>query len=125
MFESNQRCAQEKLIGELKNSVRALHSPVDGLVSNWAYMVMASLAWSLKAWLALMLPEQGRWKQKYRAEKERVLRMGFRGFVGHFVRVPAQIVKGSRRVLFRLLAWNRMQHVFLRAVEQLELPMRC
>ena len=36
VLESNQRCAQEKLIGELKNSVRALHSPVDSLVSNWA-----------------------------------------------------------------------------------------
>ena len=26
-------------------------SPVDDLLSNWAYMVMTSLAWNLKAWL--------------------------------------------------------------------------
>ncbi len=51
--------------------------------------------------------------------------MGFRGFINHFVHVPAQIVKGGRRVVLRLLAWNRMQHIFLRAVEQLELPMYC
>jgi hypothetical protein len=125
VLEANQRCAQEKLIGELKSGVRSLHSPVDGLVSNWAYMVMSSLAWSFKAWLALILPEQGRWKKKHRAEKERVLRMGFRGFINYFVRIPAQVVKGGRRVVLRLLGWNPMQHIFLRAIEQLELPMRC
>ena len=38
--------------------MRALQAPVDNLVSNWAYMVMTALAWNLKAWLALQLPEQ-------------------------------------------------------------------
>ena len=37
--------------------MRALHAPVDNLVSNWAYMVMTALAWNLKAWWALSLPE--------------------------------------------------------------------
>ncbi len=32
--------------------------------ANWAYMVMGSLAWSLKAWAALMLPEEGRWQRE-------------------------------------------------------------
>ena len=27
-------------------------------------MVMASLAWSLKAWFGLLLPEKGRWASK-------------------------------------------------------------
>ena len=49
-----------------KNGVHALTAPLDNLVSNWAYMVIASLAWSLKAWSALLLPEQGRWKEKHR-----------------------------------------------------------
>ena len=39
--------------------VKALALPVDSLVSNWAYMVMASLAWTLKVWSALWLPEGG------------------------------------------------------------------
>ena len=125
VLDANQRCAQEKLIGELKSGVHALRSPLDGLVSNWAYMVMSSLAWSMKAWLALMLPERGRWKEKYRAEKEKVLRMGFRGFINEFVLIPAQVIKGGRRIVIRLLGWNRMQHIFLRAVEQFEMPMRC
>ena len=52
VFSANDRCDQENLIAQLKNGVRALTTPVDNLVSNWAYMVMGSLAWSLKAWSA-------------------------------------------------------------------------
>ena len=50
VFSANDRCDQENLIAQLKSGVHALTTPVDDLVSNWAYMVMASLAWSLKAW---------------------------------------------------------------------------
>ncbi len=53
VFQGNDRCDQENLIAQLKSGVRALTTPVDTLISNGAYMVMASLAWSLKAWLAL------------------------------------------------------------------------
>jgi hypothetical protein len=88
-------------------------------------MVMASLAWSLKAWLALLLPETGRWKDKHQAEKELVLRMDFKRFLGGFLRIPAQLVLGGRRQLFRLLAWNPYQHIFLRADEALSRPMLC
>ncbi len=49
VFSANDRCDQENLIAQLKSGVRALTTPVDDLVSNWAYMVMGSLAWSLKA----------------------------------------------------------------------------
>ena len=52
VFSANDRCDQENLIAQLKSGVHALATPVDDLVSNWAYMVMASLAWSLKAWSA-------------------------------------------------------------------------
>ena len=50
IFSANDRCDQENLIAQLKGGVHALKTPVDDLVSNWAYMVMGSLAWSLKAW---------------------------------------------------------------------------
>jgi hypothetical protein len=59
VFEANQRCNQENLFAHLKTDMRALSAPVDTLLSNWAFMVMASLAWSLKAWMALMLPSSG------------------------------------------------------------------
>ena len=125
IFESNGRCDQENLIEQLKNGVRALKMPVDNLVSNWAYMVMASLAWTLKAWWTLLLPETGRWGEKYKAEKKLVRRMEFKKFVNSFVRIPAQIIRTGRRLVYRLLSWNPYQHIFLRAVEVLESPLRC
>jgi hypothetical protein len=125
VFLANDRCNQEKLIEQLKNGAKALDVPVDNLVSNWAYMVMGSLAWTLKAWFGLILPEAGRWAEKHQAEKQSVLRMEFKRFVNAFVRVPCQIVRQAGRVVYRLLAWNPWQHVFFRAVDALRGPMRC
>ena len=122
VFLANGRCHQENLIEQLKNGVRALQAPVDNLLSNWAYMVMASLAWTLKAWFALSLPERGRWKAQHQAEKESVLKMEFKRFLNAFIRVPCQIVRTGRRIVYRLLAWNPWQHVFLRGVDALRSP---
>lgn len=62
---ANDRCNQENLIAQLKGGVQAMRMPVDDENSNWAYMVMASLPWTLKAWFALLLPDTGRWDAKY------------------------------------------------------------
>jgi hypothetical protein len=125
VFLANRRCNQENLIEQLKNGVQATRMPVDNLLSNWAYMVMASLAWTLKAWFALLLPERGRWGASYAADKQTILRMEFRRFVDFFIRVPALVVRIGRRVVFRLLSWNVWQHVFLRGVDQLHGRLRC
>jgi len=122
---ANDRCAQEQLIDQLKNGVHALRMPVGTLVSNWAYMVMASLAWTLKAWFALMLPEEGRWGEPYAAEKRAVLKMEFRTFQQAFIAMPCQILRAGRKIVYRLLAWNPWQRVFLRGVEALRRPLRC
>ncbi len=42
VFRANDACDQENLIQQHKNGVHTLTAPVDNLVSNWAYMVMAS-----------------------------------------------------------------------------------
>jgi len=122
---ANQRCDQENLIEQLKNGVRALRMPVGDLNSNWAYMVMVALAWTLKAWFALLLPETGRWGEKYRAEKRAVLAMEFKSFLNAFMRLPCQVVRTGRRIIFRLLAWNRWMDVLLRGVDVLRQPLRC
>jgi hypothetical protein len=114
VFSCNDRCDQENLIEQLKNGVRALHAPVDNLLSNWAYMVMTSLAWNLKAWLALWLPETGRWAKKHRAEKQQLLKMEFRTFVNYMIKIPCQIVRTGRRLVYRLLSWNPWLPVFRR-----------
>jgi len=122
---ANGRCNQENLIEQLKNGARAMEMPVGDLLSNWAYMVMASLAWTLKAWLALVLPEKGRWKERHRRQKQSLLRMEFKTFLNAVMRLPCQIVQTGRRIVYRLLSWNPWQEVLLRAVDTLRLPMRC
>ena len=119
IFLANDRCDQENLVAQLKSGVKALAMPVGDLVSNWSYMVMASLAWSLKAWAALLLPEHGRWAERHRAEKRSLLRMEFSTFCVALIRVPCQVVRGARRIVYRLLSWNPWQGVFLRLVERL------
>jgi hypothetical protein len=125
VFDANRRCNQENLHAQLKGDVRSLTAPVDNLLSNWAYMVMGSLAWSLKAWAALMLPEDGRWQKRHREEKQKLLRMDFSTFRNAMMRVPTQVVSAGRRIVCRLLAWNPWQHVFFRLLDQLRQPQRC
>jgi hypothetical protein len=125
VFRANGRCNQENTIEQLKNGVRALTAPLDNLDSNGAYMVMAALAWSLKAWAALLLPETGRWSQPRREEKQALLRMDFTTFRNAMIQIPAQVVRTSRRIIYRLLSWNRWQPVFFRLLDQLALPLRC
>ncbi len=125
VFLANDRCNQENLIDQLKHGVGSMRMPVDTLLSNWAYMVMTALAWTLKAWFALRLPETGRWAARDAAEKAAVLRMEFKAFLNVFMRIPVQVVRTSRRLVFRLLAWNPWQHIFLRGVDQLHAPLRC
>ena len=125
VWESNDRCNQENLIAQLKSGVHALETPLDNLESNWAYMVMASLAWNLKAWFGLSLPEKGRWASKYKIEKRAVIEMEFKTFVNAFIRVPAQIIRQGRKTIYRLLAWNPWQPVFLRGFDQFTTRMQC
>jgi DDE family transposase len=120
VFGANDRCHQENLLAQLLSGVRALTAPVDNLVSNWAYMVMTALAWNLKAWWALTLPETpGRWKDKYRADKQWVLKIEFKTFVNAFIRIPCQLVRTGRKLVYRLLAWNPYQPIFFRLVSAL------
>jgi hypothetical protein len=123
VFLANDRCNQENLIDQLQR-VGATRMPVDTLRSNWAYMVMAALSWTLKAWFALCLPDTGRWATRYAIEKAAVLRMEFKAFVNAFICVPVQVVRTSRRIVFRLLAWNPWQPVFLRGFDHLRVPLR-
>ena len=95
---ANGRCHQENLIEQLKNGVNAMRMPVDDLVSNWAYMVMTALAWNLKAWFALSLPNGRRGAE--------LIKMEFRRFLHAIILLPAQIVRSSRRVIYRIMSYN-------------------
>ena len=114
VFKANGRCDQENLIAQLKGGVHSLRAAVDNLVSNWAFMVMTSLAWNLKAWFALSAPEHPRHREAHRRQKRGLLRMEFKRFVNAIIGMPCQIVRGGRRLVYRLLSWNEWQGVFLR-----------
>jgi hypothetical protein len=118
---ANDRCNQERTIGELKSGVNALRMPLGDLMANWAYSVIATLAWNLSRWMALVLPVHGRWRSKHEAENADVLGMRFRTFVHRFMQIPAQIVTTGRRLVVRLLDWNPYRHVFFRAIDGVRL----
>jgi Transposase DDE domain group 1 len=125
VFSANDRCDQENLVAQLKSGVHALTTPLDDLMSNWAYMVMASLAWSLKAWSALMIPVSSRHAATHNAEKRTLLRMEFPTFCAAMIQMPCQIVKSGGRLIYRLLSWNPWQGAFLRLVERLQNSWLC
>ncbi len=95
---ANGRCDQENVIEQLKNGVNAMRMPVDDLVSNWAYMVMAALAWNLKAWYGLLVPDRERGLE--------LVRMEFRRFLQAIILVPCQILRTGRKIVYRLLGYN-------------------
>jgi hypothetical protein len=111
VFFANDRCDQENIIGQLKSGVNALRMPSDGLVSNWAYMVIAALAWNLKAWYGLVTIEAG--------ARHDILRMEFKRFLASFIQIPCQIVTTGRRLVFRILTYSRHLETFFSTFEHI------
>jgi len=109
VWQANERCDQENLIEQLKNGVGALRVPVYDLVSNWAYMVIASLAWSLKAWFGMTLPRQ--------VDREDIVGMEFKRFVHAVILVPCQVLRQARRLVLRLLAYTSRTRLLFRSME--------
>jgi hypothetical protein len=117
--QARQRCNQENLISQLKSGVRALHAPVNTLNANWAYMTMAALAWSLKAWCALRLPVTPRWAERHNEQRRRLLTMDFRTFLTTFINIPCQIITTGRRVRWRILTYNPWLEALFRLLDAL------
>jgi len=109
--DANERSNQENVIEQLKNGVNAMRMPVDDLESNWAYMVMASLAWNLKAWFGLLMPNRERGQE--------LVKMEFRSFLGAVLLLPAQIIRAGRKIIYRILSYNRWMKDFFATWERL------
>ena len=117
--QARQRCNQENLISQLKSGVRALHAPVNTLNANWAYMTIAALAWTLKAWCALLLPVIPRWAERHHEQRPRLLTMDFRTFQTAFIEIPCQIITTGRQVRWRILTYNPWLAAFFRLTDTL------
>jgi hypothetical protein len=109
---ANGRCDQENVIEQLKNGVNAMRMPVNDLVSNWAYMVMAALAWNLKAWYGLLVPKRERGLE--------LVKMEFRRFLHAILLLPCQVVRTARRVIYRILGYNSWLKDFFATWERLQ-----
>jgi DDE family transposase len=105
---ADQRCDQENVIAQLKNGVGAMRMPSSDLHSNWAYMIMAALAWNLKAWFGLLIPE--------RVTGTAIMRMEFKNFLWRFIQLPCQIVKTGRRLVYRILTYRPELKLLLRSL---------
>jgi hypothetical protein len=95
---ANQRCDQENIVGQLKSGINALHAPVDDLHSNWAYMLIAALAWNIKSWHAMMTHRKD--------DRTVFVRMEFKRFLDTIIRIPAMVVVRARAIVVRLVAYT-------------------
>ena len=95
---ANERCDQENVIEQLKNGVNALRVPMYDLVSNWAYMVIAALAWNIKSWFAMMM----------HLKRDRLLyiRMEFRRFLNTIILIPCRVVRRARSIVIRIIGYQ-------------------
>jgi hypothetical protein len=95
---ANERCDQENVIEQLKNGVNALRVPLYDLVSNWAYMVMAALAWNLKSWFALMMHRK--------SDRAEYIAMEFPSFLHSMILMPCRVLRRARGITLRILGYQ-------------------
>ena len=90
---ANRRCNQENTISQLK-ACGALSAPLDTLESNGAYMLFASLAWTLKIWSGMMVRVKGNENQKRvrRSARDRIIKMEFWTYMNSLMLLLAQNV---------------------------------
>jgi hypothetical protein len=109
IFENNNRCNQENLIKQLKSGVNAFKSPAVEFNANWAFMIIGALAWNLKPWLALTLPDD--LDLDYNLSE--LITMGFRRFLSEAIQIPAQVLRSGRRTIHRLLSCPRLVRLII------------
>jgi len=102
---ANERCDQENMIEQLKNGVNALRVPLYDLVSNWAYMVIAALAWNIKSWFAMMMHRK--------SDRREYIRMEFRRFLNNIILIPAMVIRRARSITVRLIGYTPAIHRLL------------
>jgi hypothetical protein len=95
---ANERCDQENILGQLKSGINALRVPLYDLISNWAYMLTATLAWNIKSWFAMMMHRK--------ADRAEHIRMEFRRFLETLILIPAAVTHRARGITVRLIGYT-------------------
>jgi len=123
---ANRRCNQENTISQLK-ACGALSAPLDNLNSNGAYMLFASLAWTLKLWSGMLIRVKGNANQKRvrREARNRVIRMEFWTYLNSLMLLPAQVFRSARQRIFRLLTYRPGVDLLMTIHDHIRWPLRC
>jgi hypothetical protein len=100
------RCDIENDIEQQENGIAAMKMPTGELLANAAYLLMAELAWNLRAWASLLLlPEEtGTWEWKR--------------FRHAFVYVGAKVIRQARQVVAKISGAHRYAEDLLRAINR-------
>jgi hypothetical protein len=123
---ANHRCNQENTISQLK-ACGALTAPLDNLASNGAYMLFASLAWTLKLWSGMMIRVKGNESQKRvrRETRLRIIKMEFWTYMNSLILIPAQVIRTSRQRVFRLLTYRPGVNLLWTVHDHVSMPLKC
>jgi len=123
---ANHRCNQENTISQLK-ACGALTAPLDNLASNGAYMLFASLAWTLKLWSGMMIRVKGNESQKRvrRETRLRIIKMEFWTYMNSLILIPAQVIRTSRQRVFRLLTYRPGVDLLWTVHDHVSMPLKC
>ena len=86
--------------------------PLYDLVSNWAYMVIAALAWNIKSWFALMMHRK--------SDRSEYIRMEFRRFIHSIILIPCRVMRRARTITLRLIGYQPTLDRFFSAWRTIE-----
>ena len=82
-----------------KKPLQSTHSTANICSTGTEVVVgMATLAWNLKAWYGLLVPDRERGLE--------LVRMEFRRFLHAIILLPVQIIRAGRKIIYRLLGYN-------------------
>jgi hypothetical protein len=110
------RCNHENKVEQLDNGIHALKMPAAEFTANWAYMAIVMLAWNIKSWMGLLLPDQDR--------KQKIIACEFKSFQNWIINIPCQVLRTGRKVVFRFLNYNPwVEMIFV--LSDLLRPVRC
>ena len=90
-------------------------------------MVMASLAWTLKLWSGMLVRVKGNANQRRVREaiRRKVIRMEFSTYLNTLMLIPAQVIRSSRQLQLRLLAYRPSVDCLLTLSDHIAMPLRC
>jgi hypothetical protein len=107
------RFNHENKIEQLANGVHAFKMPAKEFNANWAYMVIAAMAWNMKCWFGLLMDE-------INAElSHKLISVEFKRFQNWIINIPCQIIKSGRYVVFKIMSYSLFLEEFIKLTEKL------